>query len=153
MSHLSISRAMLNKRTGLASVQRAQSNPNLTSPPPTTLGAANPSSGTSPSTSRPPATTTAFPYTISRTRPGHQLPIYSLSKGGGTKHLTKVRKISGDLNALKMDLTKALGLEGGITNRRGEKVEGASVNWQTNHIIVRGWRGPEIKKWAESRGF
>jgi hypothetical protein len=54
---------------------------------------------------------------------------------------------------LKADLTKALGLEAGITNARGEKVEGASVNWQTNHIIVRGWRGPEIKAWAESRGF
>jgi large subunit ribosomal protein L49 len=93
-----------------------------------------------------------LPYAITRTRPG-QLPIYNLTKGGGTKHITRIRKLSGDLNALKEDLTKALGLEGGMTNRRGERVEAMNVNWLNKQIFVRGWRGPEIKAWAESRGF
>jgi len=61
--------------------------------------------------------------------------------------------LSGDLNALKVDLTKALGLEEGMTNRRGEKVEGMSVNWLTKQISVRGWRAPEIKAWAQMKGF
>jgi hypothetical protein len=54
---------------------------------------------------------------------------------------------------LKADLTKALGLEEGMTNRRGEKVEGMSVNWLTRQISVRGWRAPEIKAWAKMKGF
>jgi large subunit ribosomal protein L49 len=139
-------------KTGLASVQRAKSNPNLTSAPAiaaaTSLLQAPYSQAIQPTPAPP-----ALPYTISRTYPGHQLPVYTLTKAGGSKHLTKVRKITGDLNALKADLTKALGVEGGMTNRRGEKVEAVSVNWQNNQVIVRGWRGPEIKTWAENRGF
>ena len=93
------------------------------------------------------------PYTITRTRIGQQIPVYNLAKGGGTKRLTRLRKVSGDLHALKKDLTTALGLEGGMTNRRGEKVDGVSINWHTRHVVVRGWRGPEVKAWATSMGF
>ncbi|KAF7506470.1 hypothetical protein GJ744_011720 [Endocarpon pusillum] len=137
----------------LASVQRARSNPDFASKTSVPTGLASSSSEAPDGTMQPPASPPNLPYTITRTRPGRQLPVYSLSKGGGTKHITRLRKLSGNLSALKADLTKALGLEGGLTNQRGEHVEGVSVNWHTKHIIVRGWRAPEIKAWAESRGF
>jgi large subunit ribosomal protein L49 len=128
-------------------------NPELTPRPSIPTDPATPSSETSRGTYQPPTSPPNLPYTITRTYPGQQLPVYNLSKGGGTKHLTRIRKLSGNLEALKADLTKALGLEGGMTNRRGENVEGMSVNLLTKQISVRGWRAPEIKAWAERQGF
>ena len=93
-----------------------------------------------------------LPYTISRT-PSSNLPVYHLAKAGGNKHLTTVRKLSGDLNALQSDIRSALGLEQFVVDQQGRKKENVVINWTTRQIVVRGWRGPEIKKWAETRGF
>ena len=92
------------------------------------------------------------PYTITRT-PSQQLPIYHLSKAGGNKHLTKLRKIDGDLSQLKSDVRAALGVEEYVTDRMGRKKENVAVNWTTRQIVVRGWRKPELVKWAEGMGF
>lgn len=140
------------------SVARAKTNPKLAALPPAHPSAEDPSSppssSTLPSTSTPTSPSTpALPYTIFRAGPGKQLPVYHLSKGGGTKRLTRLRKLSGDLNALREDLTRALGVEGGYRNGKGEKVDVVSVNWQSRQVMVRGWRGPEVKAWAEGRGF
>lgn len=96
--------------------------------------------------------TSILPYSISRT-PSSNLPVYHLAKAGGNKHLTTVRKLAGDLNALQSDIRSALGLEQFVIDQQGRKKENVAINWTTRQIIVRGWRGPEIKKWAEMRGF
>lgn len=93
-----------------------------------------------------------LPYTINRTRSSN-IPVYHIAKAGGNKHLTQVRKLTGDLQALQSDIRSALGLEQFAVDQQGRKKENVIINWTTKHIVVRGWRGPEIKKWAELRGF
>lgn len=93
-----------------------------------------------------------LPYTISRTQSSN-LPVYHLAKAGGNKHLTTLRKLTGDLNALQSDIRSALGLEQFVVDQQGRKKENVAINWTTKQIVVRGWRGPEIKRWAEMRGF
>lgn len=66
-------------------------------------------------------------------------------------HLTLIRKTSGDLNQMRDDLSKYLGL--GKVMVKGRKVEGVRVNWNTRQIVVRGWRGPEVRGWAARIGF
>ena len=99
-----------------------------------------------------PLPASALPYTISRTRSSN-IPVYHLAKAGGNKHLTQVRKLTGDLQALQGDIRSALGLEQFVVDQQGRKKENVTINWTTKQIVVRGWRGPEIKKWAELRGF
>jgi large subunit ribosomal protein L49 len=100
----------------------------------------------------PPTLPSRTPYTITRT-PSQQLPIYHLSKAGGNKHLTKLRKIDGDLNKLKSDIRAALGVEDFVIDRMGRKKENVAINWTTRQIVVKGWRRPELVKWAEGMGF
>lgn len=99
-------------------------------------------------------TTTSFqlPYLITRT-PSAQLPIYEHAKGGGTKHITVVRKLSGDLGALQSHLRDALGLGEGFIDTKGRKKEYVSVNWTTRQVVIRGWRAAEVKRWCELAGF
>lgn len=102
----------------------------------------------------PPPTTTEFqlPYLITRT-PSAQLPVYEHAKGGGTKHITVVRKLSGDLSTLQTHLRDALGLGEGFIDTKGRKKEYVSVNWTTRQVVIRGWRGAEVKRWCELAGF
>jgi large subunit ribosomal protein L49 len=111
----------------------------------TTKAASSPSSA-------PPTLSSRVLYTITRT-PSQQLPIYRHSKAGGNKHLTKLRKIDGDLNKLKSDIRAALGVEDYVIDRMGRKKENVAINWTTRQIVVRGWRKPELVKWAEGMGF
>ena len=99
-----------------------------------------------------PQAASVLPYTISRTRSSN-IPVYHLAKAGGNKHLTQLRKLTGDLHALQSDIRSALGLEQYVVDQQGRKKENVAINWTTKQIMVRGWRGPEIKKWAELRGF
>lgn len=68
----------------------------------------------------------ALPYHIHRTA-SQQLPVYHLAKRGGNLHQTKVRKIDGDINALRNDLQRALGL----------KEEHIVINQLTRHVIIK----------------
>ncbi|KAK4913164.1 54S ribosomal protein img2, mitochondrial [Elasticomyces elasticus] len=76
-----------------------------------------------------------LPYHISRTKTMN-LPIYETTKAGGSKHITTVRKIN--------DI---------IVDKQGRKKEPVAINRLTQQLIVKGWHGPEIKKWAETVGF
>jgi len=104
------------------------------------------------SPTKPIPASTALPYTISRTQPGN-LPVYETTKAGGSKHITQIRKISGDLESLQMHIREALNLPPYIVDKQGRKKENVAINWTTRQIVVRGWRGPEIKKWAAMLGF
>ncbi|KAK4946348.1 54S ribosomal protein img2, mitochondrial [Elasticomyces elasticus] len=97
-------------------------------------------------------TVSNLPFKISRT-PSANLPIYESVKSGGSKHITTIRKITGDLDQLASQVQNALSLGQHIVDVRGRRKETVAINRTTRQVVVRGWRGPEIKKWAETVGF
>ncbi|KIV96197.1 hypothetical protein PV10_00093 [Exophiala mesophila] len=113
-------------------------------PPSSTLNLDSLSSSESPSSH--------LPFLISRT-PSNNLPIYETAKAGGSKHITCIRKITGDLSELASAVRMALGLQQYIVDPKGRKKETVSVNPVSRQVIIRGWRGSEVKKWAELSGF
>ncbi|KAH8595273.1 putative 54S ribosomal protein IMG2, mitochondrial [Bisporella sp. PMI_857] len=79
------------------------------------LGIANASTSASPVTASKQSTPSApstipKPYRIARSGTNN-LPVYLLWKRGGNLHQTKVRKIEGNIKALRSDLLQALRLE------------------------------------------
>jgi large subunit ribosomal protein L49 len=96
----------------------------------------------------------SLPYAISRTSSGlSSLPIYESTKAGGSLHITTIRKCSGDLSLLQSHLLDALHLEASFLDRKGKKKENVKINPLTKQIIVRGWRGAEVRRWFEMVGF
>lgn len=91
-------------------------------------------------------------YHMARTST-HNLPIYEHRKGGGTKFITQIQKLSGNLAAMQEELRTVLGLQQKYTDAKGRKKEPVKINELTKHIIIDGWRGEEVKKWAQLRGF
>jgi len=98
----------------------------------------------------PPLQLTNLPYFVRRT-PSNQLPVYLVTKTGGTKQQTKIQKTEGDLEALRNDLARTLGLESG--DPRAAKSPEVAINRLNGHIIVKGWRKPEIQKFLLERNF
>ncbi|KAL1885156.1 54S ribosomal protein img2, mitochondrial [Paecilomyces lecythidis] len=96
----------------------------------------------------PPLQLTNLPYFVRRT-PSNQLPVYLVTKAGGTKQQTKIQKTEGDLEALRSDLARALGLESGDSRKSPD----VTINRLNGHIIVKGWRKPEIQKFLLERNF
>ncbi|KAL4810263.1 mitochondrial large subunit ribosomal protein-domain-containing protein [Aspergillus unguis] len=107
-----------------------------------------------PTTIPPPAAAnlqlTNLPYFIRRT-PSNQLPVYLVTKAGGTKQQTKIQKTEGDLDALRSDLARYLGLESG--ERNAAKSSDISINRLNGHITIKGWRKAEIQKFLIERHF
>ncbi|KAE8382630.1 mitochondrial large subunit ribosomal protein-domain-containing protein [Aspergillus bertholletiae] len=93
---------------------------------------------------------TNLPYFIRRTA-SNQLPVYLVTKAGGTKQQTKIQKTEGDLDALRNDLAQYLGLESG--EPRSPKSSDITINRLNGHIVVKGWRKPEIQKFLLERNF
>jgi large subunit ribosomal protein L49 len=58
-----------------------------------------------------------------------------VTKAGGTKQQTKIQKTEGDLEALRSDLARALGLESGDPNAK--KSPDVTINRLNGHIIVK----------------
>ncbi|KAK7180669.1 hypothetical protein DPSP01_011261 [Paraphaeosphaeria sporulosa] len=71
------------------------------------------------------------------------LPIYTDFKRGGNLHLTTVRKITGDLSALRDELRVFL-------NKKNEDVK---INSLTSHVIVKGHHVPQITEFLKARGM
>ncbi|KAJ5158543.1 Ribosomal protein L49/IMG2 [Penicillium coprophilum] len=112
-----------------------------------TASSAIPPSAKSDKNSSPTLQLTNLPYFVRRTA-SNQLPVYVVTKAGGTKQLTKLQKTEGDLDALRNDLAAALGVVDG--NKPNPDV---TLNRLTGHIIVKGWRKPEIVKFLQERNF
>ncbi|KAL4952773.1 mitochondrial large subunit ribosomal protein-domain-containing protein [Aspergillus filifer] len=91
-----------------------------------------------------------LPYFVRRT-PANQLPVYLVTKAGGTKQQTKIQKTEGDMDAMRRDLAVYLGLE--TTERNAPKSADISINRLNGHIIVKGWRKDEIQKFLLERNF
>jgi len=62
-----------------------------------------------------------------------------MAKRGGNLHQTKVRRIEGDIMALKTDLQRALGLED----------KEIVINQLTQHIIIKGHKRKEVVSFIE----
>lgn len=60
--------------------------------------------------------------------------MYLVTKAGGTKQQTKIQKTEGDLEALRSDLARALGLESGDGRKKSPDV---TINRLNGHIIVK----------------
>lgn len=73
---------------------------------------------------------TNLPYFVRRTG-SNQLPVYLVTKAGGTKQLTKIQKTEGDLDALREDLAYTLGID--------QRSPDVSINRLNGHIIVKVW--------------
>ncbi|KAI8939516.1 hypothetical protein NX059_003286 [Plenodomus lindquistii] len=81
-------------------------------------------------------------YRISRTKSG-RLPVYTDYKRGGNLHLTTIRKITGDVLALRDELRNAL----------RKKDEHVYVNTLTQQVIVHGHLLEEVEDFLKERGM
>ncbi|EMR08313.1 hypothetical protein PNEG_03154 [Pneumocystis murina B123] len=81
-------------------------------------------------------------YFVRRTRFG-SLPVYLDIKGGGTKHLTLIRKVEGNAHELCKKLEKDLKLS----------QKELFVNNLTKHVIIKGSRVNEVKEILIKDGF
>lgn len=80
---------------------------------------------------RPALQLTNLPYFVRRTA-SNQLPVYLVTKAGGTKQLTKIQKTEGDVDALRDDLAYTLGVD--------VRSPDVSINRLNGHIIVKVWQ-------------
>ncbi|KZM25018.1 uncharacterized protein EKO05_0009475 [Ascochyta rabiei] len=71
------------------------------------------------------------------------LPIYTDYKRGGNLHLTTVRKITGDLHALRDELQAWL----------AKKEDHVKVNSLTGHVVVKGHHTSSIAEFLKARGM
>lgn len=115
-----------------------------TTPNTTTIGSTSSAASSAP---EPPAPTTPgelspLPYYVGRT-PSEQLPVYHLAKRGGNLHQTLVKKIQGDVHALKKELKEVLQLD----------KEHITVNPINNSIIMKGWLRSEVADFLRKRHF
>jgi len=83
-----------------------------------------------------------LPYHVQRTA-SQGLPVYQLAKRGGNLHQTRIRKIKGDISALRDQLRALLKI----------KNDHAAINQVTGHIILKGWYKNEVKRFLEERYF
>ncbi|RMD42317.1 hypothetical protein DV735_g2818, partial [Chaetothyriales sp. CBS 134920] len=121
--------------------------------PPSSIPSATATTTTTASSSSPSsASATPLPYFIHRTR-SLNIPVYESAKAGGSKHVTTLRKCAGDLEALRTHILEALKLEPSFVDPRGQKKQNVVINKLTNQLVIRGWRGAEVKEWCRLAGF
>lgn len=117
-----------------------------------------------------------LPYFVRRT-PSNQLPVYLITKAGGTKQQTKIQKTEGDVDALRNDLARSLGVESSkdvtinrlnghiivkvCVSRSGrDRLSGEPISVLSQDkinamlmVYVQGWRKPEIIAFLTERNF
>lgn len=87
----------------------------------------------------------SFPYFLKRSR-NHMLPVYLDIAYRGTRHLTKVRNIQGDIWILEQDLRRF------IENYIGKKIV-TRVNEFAAMIWIRGDHVNLVKDYLSKKGF
>jgi hypothetical protein len=80
-----------------------------------------------------------LPFAVDRTDIGRALPVYTDYKGGGTKVVTMIRKIRGDVHSLKADMEKV------CDNRE--------VIIRPGKLVVVGNYHARLKLWLTALGF
>jgi len=83
-----------------------------------------------------------YPYFVNRTEVSGSLPVYLDRRGSGRQQiLTIIRRIDGDLEALRKDLANA------FPNTK------SLVNHHAKQVILKGHLEREIKLYLRDRGF
>lgn len=83
-----------------------------------------------------------MPYFVTRT-PSDHLPLYTLRQRGGSKLVTRVKKVDGKAEILRDELRELLGL--------AEKE--VVINRTTGHIMIKGHHVPKIEHYLKQRKF
>ncbi|KAI9653698.1 MAG: hypothetical protein M1831_005726 [Alyxoria varia] len=81
-------------------------------------------------------------YFVRRT-PSRYLPVYELTKAGGSLKQTRVRKIDGEVQKLKEGLEEVL----------APKPEWIRVNPVNRHVEMKGWYKLQIERFLTDNGF
>ncbi|KAJ1895429.1 mitochondrial 54S ribosomal protein img2 [Coemansia sp. IMI 209127] len=84
--------------------------------------------------------TVAYPYFVNRTR-FQSLPVYVDIRNGKTRKLTLIRRIEGDIQALRDELSSSLD---------DSSVQIKSISGQ---LVIKGDRASEIREWLTKKGF
>lgn len=84
----------------------------------------------------PPTTMPELPFHIERSHVGQSLPVYTDYKGGRTKVVTVLRKVSGDVSELLIDLRKVCDMSE-IEIRPGKVVIHGNYHWRVKHWLAR----------------
>ncbi|KAJ1643024.1 mitochondrial large ribosomal subunit [Coemansia asiatica] len=82
-----------------------------------------------------------YPYFVRRTR-FQSLPVYRDIKNGNTRKLTVIRRIEGDLEALRSDLTQTFGPDTQIT-----------VKKLSQQLVIKGDCKRSVQEWLTKKGF
>lgn len=85
------------------------------------------------------------PYYVQRTK-NYMIPVYMDITFRGTRRITTIRKIHGNIWALESELRKYL-------EQRTNKVIGVRVNELIGEIQFRGDHVSLVKKWLDEKGF
>ncbi|KAJ1994401.1 mitochondrial large ribosomal subunit [Coemansia spiralis] len=81
-----------------------------------------------------------YPYYVHRTR-FQTLPVYSDIKNGKTRKLTLIRRIEGDIGALREELSRHLD---------DSSIQIKSIS---NQLVIKGDRTKEVREWLTVKGF
>ena len=79
-----------------------------------------------------------LPFEVERTHKGN-LPVYTDIRSGGTRSLTVVRKITGDIDAFKTELSKV--------------VSNSPIEEKMGRLEVSGIHSQKVKLWLTRLGF
>ncbi|KAJ2787829.1 mitochondrial 54S ribosomal protein img2 [Coemansia interrupta] len=82
-----------------------------------------------------------YPYFVRRTR-FQSLPVYRDTKNGKTRKLTVIRRVEGDLEALRTDLIQALGEDSQI-----------AIKKISQQLVIKGDCTRGIREWLTKKGF
>ncbi|KAI5793839.1 mitochondrial large subunit ribosomal protein-domain-containing protein [Peziza echinospora] len=82
-----------------------------------------------------------YPFRITRTNSGN-LPVYQEEKKHGSWKRTRIRRIAGDIDALKDLMARGLKLDSGDL----------MVNMRTRHLLIRGHRRTEVLQYLKELG-
>ena len=80
-----------------------------------------------------------IPFSVDRTEPGKGLPVYTDYKGGGTKVVTVLRKVRGDMDVLRDEMMRVC--------------DGENVELKLGKLIVTGNYNARVKMWLTGLGF
>ncbi|TKX24632.1 54S ribosomal protein img2 [Elsinoe australis] len=83
-----------------------------------------------------------LPYFVTRT-PSNELPIYHFHKAGGNKKLTRIRRIDGNVEALRNEVQNHLQL----------KREDCVINQLTKQVVVKGHVKPQLEAFLQAKKF
>lgn len=97
-----------------------------------------------------------YPYFVNRVGVNQfNLPVYADVRNAGSRTLTMIRKVDGDVSALCRDLFEDFGWGDPFDkmNPDADKLVRLTTQAGSKKIVIRGHWTRDIKAWLEERGF